>query len=100
MEKLLLIPIDDYKKKTIDLILVPYFILVRKISKEETISKITEWLQKCNSLRNLDFNPNQKINGAIKTTTKKQILPMKKSTLKNNYQYLYSMINQNKGALD
>ena len=94
IEKLLDIPIEDYRKKTIDLILVPYFILVKKLSNEETISKITEWLQKCDSLsgRRLDFDIRSKINAAIKETNKKQIPPMKKSTLKNNYQYLYSLI--------
>jgi hypothetical protein len=98
IEKLSLIGIEDHRKKAIDIIFVPYFILVKKLSNEETISKITEWLQKCNSIRTLDFDIRYRINAAIKTTNKKQIPPMKYSTLKNNYQYLYSLI-QNKEAL-
>ena len=96
IEKLLDIPIEDYRKKTIDFIFVPYFRLVKKLSNEETISKINEWLQKCNSIRRLDFDIRDKINAAIKNTHKKQILPMRYSTLKNNYQYLYSLIDTTK----
>ena len=97
IEKLHQIPIDDYRKKAIDLIFVPYFILVKKYSNEETTSKINEWLDNCNSIRQLDFNPKDRIKAAIKNTLKKQIFPMKKDTLKNHYQYLYSIL-QNKGA--
>ena len=98
IEKLSLIGIEDHRKKAIDIIFVPYFILVKKLSNEETISKINEWLQKCNSIRTLDFDTKYRINTAIKNTNKKQILPMKFNTLKNNYQYLYSLI-QNKGVI-
>jgi hypothetical protein len=98
IEKLLQIPIEDYRKKSIDIIFVPYFILIKKLSVEETISKINEWLDKCNSIRTLDFDTKYRINAAIKNTIQKQIPPMKYNTLKNNYQYLYSILQQ-KGAL-
>ena len=97
IEKLWLIGIEDHRKKAIDIIFVPYFILVKKLSNEETISKINEWLDRCNSIRTLDFDTKYRINTAIKSTNKKQILPMKYKTLKNNYQYLYSLIQNNKG---
>ena len=95
---MLIVPIERPRRICVDLIFVPYFILVKKLSSEETIQKITEWLQKCNSIRTLDFDIRYKINTAIKETNEKQIPPMKKITLKNNYQYLYSLI-ENKGAL-
>ena len=99
IENLLLVPIERPRRICVDLIFVPYFILVKKLSPDETISKITEWLQKCNLIRTLDFNIRYKINTAIKNTNKNQILPMKKSTLKNNYQYLYTILQQ-KGVLN
>ena len=102
IEQLLQTPIKEYRKRAIDLIFVPYFVLVKKLSNEETSKKINEWLEKCNSLsgRNLDFDTRSKIKTAIKTTTKKRIYPMKYDTLKNNYQYLYSMIKQNENKKD
>jgi hypothetical protein len=91
IEKLLQTPIQEYRKRAVELIFVPYFILVKKLSNEETISKITEWLQKCDleSGRRLNFNIRSKINAAIKYTLQKQIPPMKKSTLKTNYKDLF-----------
>jgi hypothetical protein len=80
------------------LIFVPYFVLVKKLSKEDTTQKITEWLEKCNSIRNIDFNAKYKIDYQIKYTNKTQIHPMKKSTLKEKYQYLY-LILKDKGIL-
>ena len=67
IEQLLLIPIKIPRRICVDLIFVPYFILVKGLSEEETTSKITEWLMKCDSLsgRRLDFDIRYKINTAI-----------------------------------
>jgi hypothetical protein len=92
IEKLLLIPIKIPRRICVDLIFVPYFILVKGLSEEETTSKITEWLQQCNSLRKLDFDIKYKIKTAIKHTNKTRIPPMKKSTLKDNYSELYQVL--------
>ena len=97
IENSLLVPIKKPRRICVDLIFVPYFILVKKLSPEETTQKITEWLVKCDSLRPLNFDPKYKIKEAIKTTNNKQIPPMKKSTLKSNYKDLYTILQQ-KGA--
>ena len=94
IEKLLQTPITEYRKRAVDLILVPYFILVKKLSIEETTQKIMEWLQKGDSLsgRRLDFDPRQKIREALKNTNKKQIGPMRYNTLKEKYKDLYLLL--------
>jgi hypothetical protein len=74
IEKLSQVPVEDLRKKCIDLIFVPYFILVKKLSIEETTQKISEWLQKCDSIRKIDFDTQYRIKAAIKNTNKKQIL--------------------------
>lgn len=99
IENSLLIPIERPRRICVDLIFVPYFIMIKQLPEEEIISRISEWLDKCNSLRRLDFNPRQKINAAIKTTNKTQIPPMKKDTLKNNYHGLYQIL-KDKGAIE
>jgi hypothetical protein len=94
IEHLLQSPIEDYRKLVIDLILAPYLINVRKLSFEESYHIIKEWLDKCNELKRLDNYRNfeYRISYALKTANKKLIPPMSYNTLKNNYQYLYSII--------
>jgi hypothetical protein len=94
IEKVLQIPIEDGRKKTIELILVPYLILIKKLSNEETYQVINEWLQKCDLIRKLDFDKKTRINFAIKDTERKQISPMRITTLKTNYKDLYLLFVQ------
>ena len=96
IEKLLQTPIHDCRKLVIELILVPYLILVKRLSSEEIFTLINEWLQKCDSIRKLNFNSKFRINSAIKISLKKKIPPMSKYTLETNYNNLYLLINSNK----
>jgi len=70
IEKLLKTPLDDYRKFVMWRILAPYPIDVRKCSAEETSTLIRNWLDKCRSLRRLDFNPNYMIKYNIKAAQK------------------------------
>ena len=98
IEKLVLqTPIEDGRKKIIELVLSPYFILIKKLSYEETFRKIKEWLHQCDSLsgRRLDFDITDHVNSAIKTVHKKQIPPMSIYKLKTKYSDLYlSLLDQ------
>jgi hypothetical protein len=58
IEQLLQTPIEEYRKRALWQILCPYIVNVKKLSNEETTSILRDWLDKCNSLRKLDFNPN------------------------------------------
>ena len=67
IEKLLLqTPIEDGRKMALWRILCPYLINVRKLSYDESFQILREWLDKCNSVRKLDFNPNQEIRERLK----------------------------------
>ncbi|HSF51975.1 MAG TPA: DNA primase noncatalytic subunit PriX [Nitrososphaeraceae archaeon] len=94
IEKILLHPIEDGRKKVVSLILAPYLILVKKLSYEESFQIINKWLKKCDLLRKLDFNVRTVINTALATAYKKQILPMSIITMKTNYKDLYFLIEQ------
>ena len=87
-------PFSDYRKIILNLILVPYLIVVRKLSFEESYQIIAEWLQKCNLLRKLDFNTRSLVNTALDTAYKKQIPPMSIITLKTKYKDLYFLLEQ------
>jgi hypothetical protein len=65
IEKLLDKPLDDSRKYCIWRVFAPYLINVRGLSKLETFDAIKAWLDKCNSVYRLDFNPAQKINTAL-----------------------------------
>jgi Primase X len=67
IEKLLQTPIDDYRKFAVWRILVPYLINIRHVSGDEANDIIQDWLDKCESLRQLDFNPNYMIRYNINT---------------------------------
>ena len=70
IEKLLETPIKDFRKLVLWKILCPYLIKVRKLSYEESFNILREWLDKCNTLRKLDFNPNHKIKDNLKNVGK------------------------------
>jgi Primase X len=65
IEKLLQTPIEDYRKNAVSLIIVPYLIKVKKVSSEEAFTIIKSWLDKCATLRGLDFNLDHRIKSAI-----------------------------------
>ena len=53
IEKLLEIPITDHRKHTIDLLLVPFLIVIKHIPFEESYSIIKDWIVKCNGIEML-----------------------------------------------
>jgi len=103
VEHLIQTPIPDYRKLTIDLVLAPYFINIRKLSFEESYTIIKNWLDKCNELQILDNYRNfeYRINYALKNAMNKGIGPMSKEKIKTDpaYSKLYHVL-KNKGALD
>ena len=93
-KKILANPFPDYRKIIVNLILAPYFIVIKQLSFEKSYQIINEWLQKCNLSRKLDFNSRSLINTALATAYKKQIPPMSITTLKTNYRDLYLLLTQ------
>lgn len=98
-KKILTNPFSDYRKIIINLILAPYLVVIKKLSYEESYHIINEWLQKCNLLRNLDFNVRTVVNTALTTAYTKQIPPMRVIRLKTSYKDLYFLLMQ-KGKIE
>jgi hypothetical protein len=84
--------INDYRKHTINLILAPYLLHIRKYSPDQTYEILSNWLNKCKRIRSLDFNIHSKIRLAIKTALRDKILPMKFETLRKNNKALYDIL--------
>ena len=94
IEKLLDIPISDFRKNATNLILAPYLIYIKKLSYQQSFDILTDWLQKCNSFKKLDFNPNYLIKHALTTSIEKRIPPMKLITLKDRNLELYNILHK------
>ena len=94
IEKLVDTPISDFRKNATNLILAPYLINIKKVSYQQSFDILTDWLQKCNSFKKLDFNPNYLVKHALTTTIEKRIPPMKLVTLKDRNLELYNRLHK------
>lgn len=95
IEKLLQIPLENGRKRIIDLVLAPYLINIKKLSYDESYQIIKLWLDKCDTLKPLDSNFTYRIKYAIKSAINKRIPNMKLETLKEKYNNIYSEITKN-----
>ena len=92
IELLLQTPIENFRKWVLWQILCPYLVNIRKLSENDSFQILKEWLNKCNSLRKLDFNPNQKIRDELKHV--ENYFPLGVPRLKTDKEYsdLYQIL--------
>lgn len=95
--KLLKTPISDFRKITVDLVLVPYIIHIKKLSANQTFELINEYLIKCHELQPLkpsinDFEMRIKI--AIRNSIDNNIPPIKSKNIRNKYNQWYYLFTQ------
>ena len=98
IERLLQIPLLEHRKYCIWRILAPYCINVKHLSFDESYNKIYHWLERCNELETLDFDPEIKIN-SLNRATNTGYLPIsfdnpskEPRTLKTDNRELYDII--------
>lgn len=96
VEKLFTIPIEDYRKNTISLILAPYCVNILNLSDEDSFHRIKQWVLKCNDVKPLeptirDFDII--IKNAVKRAKETGVKPLKfKDTLQYKNKILYTII--------
>jgi hypothetical protein len=90
IEKLLQTPIEDRRNYCLWAILVPYLLIVKLLSEEDTFTILKEWLQKCNDLKKLSFEPKSKIYSIIKGN--KGYKPISFSKLKEENKELFLIL--------
>jgi hypothetical protein len=90
IEKLLKVPLVDHRKYCLWRILFPYLRNVRKVSKEESIVVLDNWLEQCSKKKKLDFNKRDYIKKDIKAVGCYFPISMKK--LRENNPDLYKLL--------
>jgi hypothetical protein len=88
---LLQIPITDHRKYALWRIVAPYLINIRKLSHEDALSIIKDWLDKCNKLKPL-VSVNDRIKPNLNAAVKKGYLPISYSDLKTENRQLADLI--------
>ncbi len=89
-ERLLEIPLEDYRKYCMWRILCPYLSNVRILSAVETTIILDKWLEKCDNLRKTDFNHRLIIKNDLRAV--KAYFPTSKDKLKKDLLELYSIM--------
>lgn len=70
----------------------PYLVNVKKLEYEQSFEILKTWLEKCNNLRKLDFNPNTEIKAKLRYV--KHYSPVSIKTLMEDNRNLYLMLIQ------
>jgi len=94
IEKLLQTPIEDGRKQCLWQILCPYLINIRKLTNENAINILNQWLQRCDKVKKIDFDSTIYIKSDLKNV--KEYLPPSKEKLKNQYTEIYNILKYKK----
>jgi hypothetical protein len=92
IESLLHTPLYDNRKYCLWRILIPYLINVRKLSDEESFSVISWWLDNCNFLKRLSFDPKYMSKYNIRKTRRIGYYPISWNALKLENVHLYQLL--------
>ena len=84
-------PLSDHRKYIIWRILSPYLLNVKKLPKEEAYSVMKEWLDSCDKLDKLNFNPKIKIKDGLRGASK-GYFPISMEKLKEENKQLYDEV--------
>lgn len=92
IERLLETPIEDYRKISVNLIIVPYLLVVKNLDEASIYSITKNWIQSCSRLRTVNSDIYNQIKYTIQSTKRKKIPPMKIDTIKTNRSDLYALL--------
>jgi hypothetical protein len=90
IEDLLQTPIEDHRKYCLWRIIAPYLLNLKQLSEIESARVMESWIDKCNVLRKLDFEPQRKIYEIIKYD--KGFLPISKRNLKEENTWIFQIV--------
>lgn len=85
-------PIEEWRKYTLWRILCPYLVKNKKLEYEEAFNILKTWLEKCNKLRELDFNSDAEIKTKLRYI--KYYNPISLTKLNDGNKNLYLLLKQ------
>jgi hypothetical protein len=99
IETLLTIPLPEYRKYCVWRILSPYLINTQHLPFEIAYNKICQWLDRCNSLHPLNFQPESRVTPWLESVTRNGYYPIsfdnpgkEPKTLKTEKPDLYELV--------
>lgn len=98
IESLLQTSLPDNRKYCIWRVLAPYLVNVRKLSDEESISIIRGWLEKCNSIKCLSFDPKDILKYNIRKSRRIGYYPISWNALRTENLYVYQRLTVRKSV--
>jgi hypothetical protein len=96
IELLLQTPIDDYRKNAVALIIAPYLINIKRLPYYDAMTVVKEWLARCDQVRRLDSNFDQRIKSSLDVAIRDKTKPMRLSTLQGRNPTLCQRLLRNK----
>lgn len=90
VENLLNMPLHDFRKYLVRRIIPRYFINIRGLSRQEAFENTSAWLNGCNLIHKLDFNPTKEIDRALNNV--KGYLPQGRESLKRELPPLFQLL--------
>lgn len=85
-------PIHDHRKFAVWHILGPYLSNKKGLLREKAFDIIKGWLEKCNQIRGLHFDPNLKIREGLNGAAKKGYFPISFQKLRIENSGLYHIL--------
>ena len=73
-------------------VVAPYLVNVRKLSDEESLSIIRGWLEKCNSIKRLSFDPKYVLKYNIRKSKRIGYYPISWNALRTENMYVYQRL--------
>ncbi|MGC1134091.1 MAG: hypothetical protein WA941_14800 [Nitrososphaeraceae archaeon] len=92
IEQVLQTPISDYRRYCVWRILTPYLVNVRRLPDEESYSVISWWLEKCNLIKRLSFDPKYISKQNVRNARRIGYYPISWNNLKLENIYLYNLL--------
>jgi hypothetical protein len=104
INKLLQTPVPDFRKRGIDLLLAPYLITIKDMSDIAAERIILDWLNRCEALRPLDFDPYSRVQSKITDIVARKrssdpFLPMGEEKFKVEDYALFSRLSRDRGKV-
>ena len=86
------IPLRDYRKYAMRLIIAPYLIVVKQIPYGECVKIIMDWLNRCNCVEQLTFNAEYTVRSYLQNAQRVGYRPIRLEKLQQEIPTLYDSV--------